>query len=269
VAAGTTPASRLACNVIHFLPYAPSRCQIGRFVHPKRFPSMQTRLGSALATIAFAAAGCSSNSGGETAATPMPPTLPGVYEGRFPCSNCDAIEATLWLRADGRFFLRQTLTDEDGAAGPSTPSSAYALGRWRWEEQAGETVLSGAGPERRLAVLDADHLRLLVASPVEHLLTRDSAPTPFTDRLVLAGESSVGEKSIVFKECLTGLRFAVADAGAYRELRHQHRQLKPRDNLAFTQVEGHLVYVPSADRATTSEVLVVDRIITLKPDTAC
>ena len=230
---------------------------------------MQTRLPSALATIAFAVAGCAGNSGDETAATPLPPTLPGVYAGRFPCSNCSAIEATLWLRDDRRFFLRQTLTDEDGTARPSTPSSAYALGRWRWEEQSAEAVLYGAGPERRLAVLDADHLRLLAASPVEHLLTRDPAPPPFTDRLALDGESSLREKSIAFRECLTGLRFAVADAGAYKELRRQHRRLNPRDNVVLARIEGHLVSVRSADGATTSEVLVVDRVITLKPDTAC
>ena len=198
----------------------------------------------------------------------MPPTLPGVYAGRFPCSNCSAIDATLWLRDDGRFFLRQTFADEDGIAEPSTPSS-YALGRWRWEEHAAEAILYGAGPDRHLAVLDANHLRLLVASPVEHLLTRDPAKPPFADRLALDGESSVGEEGIVFKECLTGLRFVVADAGAYKELRRQHRRLNPPDNVALTQIEGHLGPVPSAHDTTTSEVLVVDRVITLKPDTAC
>jgi copper homeostasis protein (lipoprotein) len=231
---------------------------------------MQTRLPSALATVVLAIAGCSNHSGDEAAATtPMPPTLPGVYAGRLPCSNCSAIEATLWLREDGRFFLRQTLTDEASTAKASANASTYALGRWRWDEHAAEAILDGAGPDRRLAVLDATSLRLLVPSPVEHVLTRDPAAPPFNDRLALDGESSVGEKSAVFKECLTGLPFAVADAGAYKELRRQHRRLNPRGKVTLTQIEGHLALVPSADGATTSEVLIVDRVITLKPGTPC
>jgi hypothetical protein len=44
--------------------------------------------------------------------TPMPMSLAGVYAGQFTCSNCVAIEATVWLRPDGRFFLRQRFIDD-------------------------------------------------------------------------------------------------------------------------------------------------------------
>lgn len=232
---------------------------------------MQARLPSALALIVFAFAGCSGDSGDEAAAptTPMPLTLPGVYAGRLPCSNCTAIEATLWLRDDGRFFFRQTLTDDGSAGTPSTNASTYALGNWRWDEQAAETVLDGAGPDRRLAVVDTDQLRLRVASPTPHLLTRDAVAPAFTDRIELHGESSVGDKGAVFTECLTGLQFAIADAGAYKELRRQHRWLNPRGKVTLTQIEGHLAVTPPADGGTTSEALVVDRVLTLKPGTGC
>jgi hypothetical protein len=200
----------------------------------------------------------------------MPAALPGVYAGRFPCSNCGAIAATLWLRADGRFFLRQVLTDDsddDSASTASGDAPTYGLGTWHWDEQAAEAVLTGAGPDRRLAVVDSDRLRLRAASPVEHLLTRDPAAPPFTDHLALDGESGVTEKGAVFKECLTGLQLTVADAGAYRELRRQHQRLNPRGKVTLTQVEGHLA--TAGDGATTSETLVVDRVITLKPGTPC
>jgi copper homeostasis protein (lipoprotein) len=232
---------------------------------------MQTRLPSALALIVFALAGCSGDGGGEAVAptTPMPPTLPGVYAGRFPCSNCTAIEATLWLRDDGRFFLRQTFTDDGSASAPSANASTYSLGSWRWDEQAAETVLDGPGPDRRLAVVDAEQLRLLVTSPTPHVLTRDPAAPAFTDRIEFDGESSVSDKGATFKECRTGLQVAVAETGAYKELRRQHRWLNPRGKVTRTQIEGHLAVTPSADGATTSEALVIDRVLTLKPGTTC
>jgi hypothetical protein len=56
-----------------------------------------------------ALAACSRHSSDDEAATtPMPSGLPGVYAGAFPCSNCQTIAATLWIRDDGRFFLRQS-----------------------------------------------------------------------------------------------------------------------------------------------------------------
>jgi hypothetical protein len=228
---------------------------------------MQIRLPSILALVAFVLAGCGGDSSDEVTLTPMPPTLPGVYTGRFPCSNCSAIVATLWLREDGRFFLRQVLTDDEGTGPTGGDAPTYGLGTWHWDEPTAEAVLTGAGPDRRLAAVDADRLRLRTASPIDHGLTRDPAAPAFTDRLALDGESSVSEKGARFKECLTGLQFIVAEAGAYRELRRQHRRVNPNGKIALTQVEGHLVRI--TDGTTRSEVLVVDRVITLKPGTPC
>jgi hypothetical protein len=66
---------------------------------------------------------------------------------------------------------------------------------------------------------------------------------------------------------LTGLTLDVADGGLYRELRRQHRRMNPRGRVALTTLEGHLV--TSVDGATTSERLVVDQFITMKPGTSC
>ncbi len=195
--------------------------------------------------------------------TPLPATLPGVYAGTLPCSNCKSIEATLWLRPDGRFFFRQKLID-DPATAPQEPVTTYSLGQWAWDELAAEAVLRGAGPERRLVVPDAERLELRVPSPVEQVLTRNAAAPSFGDRLMLDGESAVSERGATFKECLTGLTLTVADAGAYRELRRQHRRMNPRGKVALTTVEGHVV-----NEGTTSEQLVVDRFVTIKPGQGC
>jgi copper homeostasis protein (lipoprotein) len=201
--------------------------------------------------------------------TPLPATLAGVYEGKLPCSNCTAIEATLWLRPDGAFVLRQEFLDDSSAPSgnpPQGPSTTYGLGRWSWDEVSAEAVLRGRGPERRLAVRDEGTLELRAAASVAPVLARVATTPPFSDRLTLDGESAVSENGASFKECMTGLTFAVADAGAYRELRRQHRRMNARGKVALTTVEAHLVTV---DGATTSERLVVDKFIAIKPGTGC
>jgi hypothetical protein len=222
-----------------------------------------------IALLATFLASCSRNEDAATVQlTPQPATLAGVYAGEWPCSNCASITATLWLRPDNAFFLRQQFRD---AAPTSVASSAsdttYGYGRWEWDPVNAEALLRGAGPERRLTPRDSDHLTLRVASPLEHGLTRVEHELPFTDRITLDGESAVTDKGATFRECLTGLTFDVADGGASRELRRQHRRLNPRGKIALTTVEGHLV--DEAEGATTAERLVVDRFVTMKPGTGC
>jgi len=230
---------------------------------------MQRLLLSILVSVTAVLGGCSrASDDAEPARTPMPSSLAGVYSGELPCSNCAAIAATLWLRPDGRFFMRQQFTGgDDDQAAASDPSATYSLGRWTWDDVAAETVLRSVGPERRLTVVDADRLKLKAASPVEHVLTRDATVPPFGDRLTLDGESTVTERGATFRECLTGLEFVVSESGLYRELRRQHRRMNPKGRVALTTVEGHLVTVTHA--ATTSEQLVVDRFVTMKPGTPC
>ncbi|HEX6998644.1 MAG TPA: copper resistance protein NlpE N-terminal domain-containing protein [Gammaproteobacteria bacterium] len=189
--------------------------------------------------------------------------LAGVYAGRFPCSNCEAIEATLWLRADGAFFLRQRYVVQDGPQ--ALP--AYARGRWRWDERTGELVLRAPGPERRLRQLDADRLQLETASPIAHVVVRDPDAPPFRDRLRLEGETAVIDGGIAFRDCLTGLAYAATGGAGYGDLRRQHRRLNRANDPSLTELDGHVEVVASADGER--EVLVVDRFITLKPRTRC
>jgi NlpE N-terminal domain len=209
-------------------------------------------------------AACTRDRGGDgPTSTPMPATVPGVYAGQLPCSNCAAIAATLWLRPDNRFFLRQIFTDEADSPPNARGEATYGLGRWSWDEQTAEIVLRGAGPERRLAVADDDRLRLLAASPVEQLLLRDAAAPAFDDRLRLDGESTVGSDGATFTECLTGLPLRVAEVGAFKELRRQQRVMNPRGKIALTTIDAHLAQVASG------EVLVIDRFVTIKPGIPC
>jgi hypothetical protein len=249
-------------NVNHVLPAAAARCEIDAFPrHAGMGLTMQLRSLTALVLLGTAIAGCGSgHRSDESATTPAPATLPGAYAGQFPCSNCSTIGATLWLRGDQRFFFRQTFNGGDAAAGTEV---TYALGRWTWDEHTAEIVLRGAGPERRLTVLDADRLQLRVASPVEHVLARDVTDPAFKDRLRLDGESTATKDGVIFTECLTGLPLRVAEAGAFKELRRQQRLMNPRGKVALTTVDAHFAHVSSG------EVLVVDRFVTIKPGKPC
>jgi hypothetical protein len=201
---------------------------------------------------------------------PMPDGLPGVYGGEFPCPNCDAIAATLWLRQDDRFFLKQTyLGGEPGASGDPvkiTQTSAYSLGRWRWDEQAAQIVLEAPG-QMRLSRIDEQSLQLQSASTAQHLLTRDAAAPPFSDRVRLDGESAIVDGNGVFKECLTGLSVPIVKNSAFSELRTQHRALNPRDQITRTEIEGRFILVNLNDVVT--EMLIVDRVFKLLPGTGC
>jgi hypothetical protein len=211
--------------------------------------------------VIVAAAACSGNSNDQAEVlTPKPDELPGVYAGDFPCSNCAAIAATLWLRPDGRFFLRQRYVGENGAA---AGTNAYALGSWRWDESTALVVLEARGPERRLARLDVDRLALVTASAAPHVLERDPAAPPFTDSVPLDGESAIVDGNGVFKECLTGLTLPIAKQNAFDDLRRLHRRMNRSGRITLTAVEAHL----TANAVT--ETLVLDRVLELKPGEGC
>ena len=226
--------------------------------------ALDCRLVNVLALVGslVACSGSDSTDGSKT--THMPDGLPGVYAGDFPCSNCAAIAATLWLRPDGRFFLRQSYVEADGTA---DGSSSYALGRWRWDDAAAFIVLTGAGPQRRFSWVDQQRLKLHTVSTVEHLLTRDPLAPPFADRLRLDGESTIIEGNAVFTECLTGLQFQIAKDGGFNELRRRHRVVNSRGKVALTSVDARITEVAAGD--AVAELLVIDRVVDLKPGVGC
>jgi hypothetical protein len=216
------------------------------------------------ALLLAALAGCSRQSSDEeVATTPMPSGLPGVYSGAFPCSNCQAIDAMLWIREDGRFFWRQSYAGTAGAADDKT----YSFGLWSWDERAGEVVLQGRGPARRLAPLDADRFELRTASVIPHVLGRDPTAPPFSESALLEGESTIVGNGATFTQCVTGLEFPVATTGALKELRRQHRVLNATHKVALTTIEGHIT--TATEGGATREVLVIDKVVGLKVGTGC
>jgi NlpE-like protein len=198
-------------------------------------------------------------SNGGPAVTPLPADLTGVYSASFPCSNCKEIAATLWVRADERFFLRQTYVGDAGTA----EDASYAFGLWSWDEHAAEIVLRGHGPDRRLKRLDSDRLEWLGNTAAKAAFNRDPSAPKFADKVVFDGESEVSDRGATFTQCITGLELPIADAGALKELRRQHRVLNPMHKIALTTVDAHIVELRSGEQ------LVIDKVIKLKPGAGC
>jgi len=213
------------------------------------------------ALLSASLAGCGhKDSSGAPARTPLPSDLTGVYASSFACSNCKAIAATLWLRDDSRFFLRQRYMGDDGASG----DASYAFGRWSWDETAAELVLRSGGPERHFKRLDDERLELLATASGKNVFSRDPHSPAFTDRVRLDGESTMTEHGATFTQCVTGLEMPIASNDGLKELRRLHRSLNPTHKITLTAVDAHIVKV-----ATASEQLVIDKVIAIKPGSGC
>lgn len=220
--------------------------------------AMRLKRAAACGVIAFAAA-C----GGESAdlartATPMPNELGGFYAGEFPCNNCEAIAAALWVREDGVFFLRQRYT-----GGGAEDSVVHGLGRWRWDADAGQLVLEGAGPARRFRPGAQTGLELETTSPLPHVLAR-AAPEPFADRLRIAGLVVVGGGGgATLTECLTGLALPLAPGGSSAQLRRLYGRTITPGNAALANLEARLA------TSGESESWLVERVIELRDQETC
>lgn len=188
-------------------------------------------------------------------------SLPGVYAGVFPCDGCPGMPTTLWLRADGRFFIRQTYPETDGREA----SNAYNLGRWRWVAGDRVLLLEGAGPRRTFTRPDRDMLDMRTDSDLEHRLARDTATPDFSATIRMTGMMRKRGNSAMFTECLTGLVAPVNTGREFTRFLHQYQSVGARDEPTYVELEGRFIW--SDDGAPNS--LTIDRFITVKASGAC
>lgn len=234
------------------------------FCHPpanRPSPSagVTPRAASWILILAALLGGCGDDNGAvpeeSPAATPAPAA--GLYEGTFPCADCPGIDITLWLRPDGRYFLRQHYRTSAEAGG----EHYYGLGRWQWDAAAVTLTLRGGGPERIFELREGGLLALRVPSDLSHHVSRSGGLVPFTDTLALQGEYRTTDGKPVFRECRTGLEWPVAAREDYRSLRHQYGRV-PRGETALVQIRGRL-------EGNGDPVLTVSELIRLEPGGRC
>ena len=208
----------------------------------------------------LAACGESTDDAAQHALPPV--TLPGVWTGVFPCDNCPGIDTSLWLRADGRFFIEQhyPATDEGGV-----PATAHGLGRWLWNAEEQFVVLHGKGPDRIFEQPDAETLIMRTASSLEHRLDRNAASPQFIATVRLGGTARRQGDAYLFKECLTGFELPLETTGDFSRFRHQYRSVTPRGEPAAVEFDGRFTWAADG----TPQSFRIMRFITIRDDGFC
>lgn len=196
-------------------------------------------------------------------------SLPGVYEGEFPCANCLSVGVRLWLLSGGIFFLRQ---DYEGAADEPV-ERVHGRGTWSWNAAEGVLVLAGPGPLRRFAYDAPSTLRLLTPAAGPHVLEESPAQEAFTDSMLWEGEFTSnpdgdgdGRAAGRFRDCVTGLRIGVVDDARGRDLRRRHRGVSQAQRPVLVSVRARL----TADRPQeVAASLLVEELLAIRPAGAC
>ncbi|MDJ0698371.1 MAG: copper resistance protein NlpE N-terminal domain-containing protein [Woeseiaceae bacterium] len=207
------------------------------------------------------AAGCGGDQGVPPAEELSDDTLPGVYGGAFPCDGCAAIETTLWLRPDGRFFFEQRYPPRESVEA----MDVYSLGVWRTLPDETAIELVGSGPRRIFERADRDTLSMRTESDLEFLLSRAAAKREFSAALRMSGTVRIRDDSFVFTECLTGIVVPVRKTADYRSFQHQYRSIAGRGSPTFVELVGRFSW--SHDGAPLS--LTIERFITVRAEESC
>jgi hypothetical protein len=205
--------------------------------------------------------GCSDDRDSDSSSELAEASLPGVYAGVFPCDGCPGITATLWLRADSRFFFRQRYPEDDSREAMDT----YNLGRWSSITEGRTIELRGAGPRRTFTRMDLDTLLMQTDSDLEHRLTRDPTKNGISATIRMVGMMRMRGDSASFTECLTGLVAPVSKGGDFGRFQHQYRSAGRRNEPVFVELEGRFSW--SGDGAMKS--LTIERFVTVKAGEAC
>lgn len=220
-----------------------------------------TSLGRLLIIVVFLIGGCSKDPDRGSPEQLQDTSLPGVYAGTFPCQDCEAIQATLWLRSDGRFFFRQYYPGDNGYEA----TTAFDLGRWSWNADNSLIVLVGAGPRRALERPDKDTLIMQTESDLEHRLSLMPSAPDFSSTIRMAGMMSVQGKKASFTECLTGLEAPVDKGGDFARFLHQYRSVRAQGKPTYVELEGRFSWAGDG----TLKSLIIERFGTVKVNGAC
>jgi hypothetical protein len=188
-------------------------------------------------------------------------SLPGVYNGTFPCRNCPGIRTTLWLRSDGRFFIRRRYPE-----GPDSDEvTTYNLGRWSWMADISALELRGAGPIRTFRHPHRNTLIMRTESDLEYRLSREPTTSNFTSTIAMSGLMSMTGGSASFAECLTGLAAPVDKVGDFERFQRQYRSVGAQGKPVYVEFEGGFSW--AADGSL--QAFTIERFITIKEGRAC
>ena len=225
-----------------------------------------------------AALSCASASAGDTmkgttnkeAAGPLG-DFPATFEGELPCADCPGIFYHLDLFEDGVFFLRTTYL------GRGTGAILDNVGSWTL-----------AGDERRLAlfgdwegpmlfhIVDPETLRKLdvegraIESSLNYDLRRKDAIGTIEPRFTMRGMYSYMADAALFKECISGRRFQVAQEADNLALERAYLEAQRQPGEALmVSLQGRIAERPAMEGDAMVLTVVPEHFIRVWPGETC
>jgi len=198
--------------------------------------------------------------------------LPATFRGTLPCADCEGIRHHLDLWPDQRYHMRR-----EWLGGGDGTLRRDEVGRWYSDPTREAIVLYGASEMPLFWKVEApDRLRQMdmqgnpIESDLPYDLTSDGTlePTELSDVFLLGMMTYLADAAL-FEECLTGVRYPVAEEGDYLALERAYLDTRAEPGAPLlAHVEGGLAMRPAMegpDRMT----LIVDRFIKVLPGEVC
>lgn len=198
--------------------------------------------------------------------------LPATFRGTLPCADCEGIRHHLDLWPDQRYHMRR-----EWLGGGDGTLKRDEVGRWYSDPTRGAIFLHGATEMPLFWEVEApDRLRQMdmqgnpIRSDLPYDLTSDGTlePTELSE-VFLLGMMTYFADAALFEECLTGVRYPIAQEGDYLALERAYLDARAEPGAPLkVHVEGGLAMRPAMegpDRMT----LIVDRFIKLLPGEVC
>lgn len=200
--------------------------------------------------------------------------LPALYEGVLPCADCPGIRYSLDVRKDRVYFLRRTYLGK-GAGGEG--ESFYEIGTWNMSPDANRVILRSAKDTPTVfSIENPETLRALdqagneIKSTLNYELKRNASYKPLEPRTEMRGLYTYMADAGLFRECLTQLRYPVAQAAdnAALERAYSTARQQPGEEV-LVKVDGRIAMQPPMEGSGLLPTLVVEKFIAVMPGETC
>jgi len=198
--------------------------------------------------------------------------LPASFTGTLPCADCAGIRYHLDLWPDQVYHLRREWL------GDAPARRRDEIGRWHADPARGAIVLAGGSEGAEFwSVEGADRLRLMdrdgrpIESGLPYEITASAGIAPTELALPVTGvfKAAAGAGSASFRECISGRRYAVEDAGDRVALERAGRAAGAGPGDPFLAViEGRIATRPGAGGVPRRSVA-LRRLVAAWPGEAC
>ncbi|NHQ75772.1 META domain-containing protein [Roseovarius gahaiensis] len=203
--------------------------------------------------------------------------LPASFTGTLPCADCAGIEYHLDLWPDQIYHMRRVYLGVDDSPDDARGYGNDELGQWYADPANDKIILFGAAEmPLHWEVKGPDRLRKtdIQGNPIESELNYDltsDGDLVQTDLqgLFLLGQMTYMADAAIFRECVTGRSYPIAQEGEYRALERAYLDDRDAPGASLTvHVEGSLLMRPAME-GPDRRSLVVDRFIQTRPGVSC